>query len=337
MEESSTLKDNTEKQENNEKKEDAENIQNSNFNFMDIAVSKLPVRPLWFETEEAWDFFKSFDKFREDDLLISTIAKTGTTVIQQICHLLRGGDMNFEDLNFEMVFMELIYNYGTKYEECNAFQKYKQRVFKLHSPLSISTKLFGKLRHIVTIRDPISTFKSFYNFLTQKELPFFPKTFDIFCLSYDKVGFFGIDYFKQTAENYKCRNCDNILLLVYEDFEENPSEFIKKIVDFMRVDNYDLKEILRMTTKEFMLDNVTKFDDVLLEKFMETSGRPRTILKFKGAPKVTNGEHHTKLILGEAARNRLQQNWDDTIGKEFGFKSYEEMRNSYKKEQESNK
>ena len=109
-------------------------------------------------------------------------------------------------------------------------------------------------------------------------------------------------------DNYRCRNCNNVCLLFYEDFLDNPKEYIRKIATFMGVEQYDLDEIKRKSSKEFMLEYESQFKEKAFIEFMTEIGR--NTLEFKLVPKVTNGNHQTSLVATDDFDKIIKEKWE---------------------------
>jgi len=123
----------------NDKKinENDNTITSSITNFMDIACKNEVERykENFDITPQKWESFINF-KMKADDIIVSTYPKTGTTLALHICHLLRGGDMNFKEQHLITPFMEYIWNYGDDYSKVSGLTDFKQRILKFHSPIS---------------------------------------------------------------------------------------------------------------------------------------------------------------------------------------------------------
>lgn len=277
------------------------------------------------DNKNFWDYIINF-MYKSNDIFISCFPKTGTTLTLQMCHILRGGDMSFEDQHFVTPFINQLWHYGEDLSGISGFN-FKQRVFKTHFPLSICNKVFGSKRYICLAREPVATFKSWYYFLKLKKRLDNDSSFGDFLKDPSNFPFY--DYYTQLVQYYKCRNCKNVLFLFYEDFLEDPRSYIQRVAEFMEVDNYDLEEVVRMTSREFMMEHVSKFDENTFIAHMKNIGKPHHRNVNPGA-KVTLGIHQERHKLTEEDYIYFKQQWEEKVYKVIGCVSYEELRSSVK-------
>ena len=98
---------------------------------------------------------------KENDVFITSYPKTGTTLVQNICHLLRSNcDMNFDEISQVTPWTKVALDCGM---DLNAEQQYKPRLYKSHEPYHHIAK-GGK--YIYIIRNPKSVLVSAYKFIT---------------------------------------------------------------------------------------------------------------------------------------------------------------------------
>jgi len=232
-------------------------------------------------TPEALQNVKDF-RFREDDVLLVTYPKAGTTWICQIANLLipQGDYDNIRQaapiLEFTMPDPD-----SKESEDGNEPKRVPctDIVGKRKSPRVFSTHLYpsffneplkhGNPRVIVLMRNPKDCLVSYYHFYrVTVPLGQFKGTFDEF---YDmhraKHIVFGdvIDHFKLWWE-YK--NDPRFLFLWYEDMKLDLEDSIRTIVKFLQLDTTE-EEIGEITEKS-TFDSMSKNPKTNFEKGMDT-------------------------------------------------------------------
>jgi hypothetical protein len=130
------------------------------------------------------------------------------------------------------------------------------------------------------------------------------------------------------------RNDENVLFLFYEDMLEDLESAVRAVAAFMDIDDEaSILNAVKMSTFDFMKKNQHKFagnrfsryrnkamglaDDVLLERVVTGS--------------ATKGREMMK----ECTKQAVQEKWNDTIAKETSIRSYDELRDTLKKEKQS--
>lgn len=105
----------------------------------------------------------------ENDLIIATTAKSGTTLCQAIVHSLRtGGDMSYDEISLVIPCIEMAYDYGVKDLSTWPQGDFAPRAFKTHLWYRDCPKWCqGEDQHnrvIFVCRDPLDAAPSFYHF-----------------------------------------------------------------------------------------------------------------------------------------------------------------------------
>lgn len=278
--------------------------------------------------DEAWDSIKTKIKLDFKDSIINTFPKTGTTALIYMCHLIKGGDSNWTYEDEIALFIELCWNmniYKPKYG--NPY------LYKSHLAPEILLFIFGeKTKLITSIRDPISTIKSYYYFLVAKSGD--PQTVNIDgVINMNDCGQF---FMKQFYSYFLCRKLKTQCFVIYEDLLDDVrrKNVIERISKFLEIKDVDIEKILKMTSKEEMLKINDKFDDSFQIQICEKNNRPN-ICNLNKVSKVTDGKHQNNLSFSENNLKLIQEMWDETFGKE-GFKNYEELVDFLRKEQSNN-
>lgn len=221
------------------------------------------------------------------------------------------------------------------------------RVFKSHLRMA---SIYKGCKYIVTVRDPAKTALSFYNFFISKKVPFILKM-DISAFLINTPFVKGIntkdepnkrgsiwDYY---SEYHELLNCDDVLILIYEDLLSNMSKVIKLVGQFMGIitndnnpnnnDNNTTKHILTMiasmTTKEYMSKYMSKFDEPY-ERAMKLN-RAADISQLAPGDKIATKQHEQ--IFNEEAKQFLSMKWNESMNDTFGYIDYNDFCNTIRK------
>jgi hypothetical protein len=256
---------------------------------------------------------------RQSDVIISTPPKTGTTLLQQMCHQLRtGGDMDYEDVHQIAPYMPQAFDMGI---DLNAEQKANPRLFKAHSPLSC---LPLGCKYIVTARNPNEmAMSSFHHYSTKFE----SMTLDISTFIRENLNaesFFGI-----VREGYLNRHDPNVLFLTYEDLLKGPlkEQQVHRVAAFMDIAlDQDLLDLtMDLSSKETMLQYVSKFDNSWTVRMLakhSTNNNSFGGIKAKPSAKVTNRQ---RIEMPEDCETIIAEHWYEYVGQHFGLGSHAEM------------
>lgn len=271
---------------------------------------------------ESFAMEKTF-KPRPSDIIISTPPKTGTTLMQQMCHQIRtGGDMDFEDIYYVVPWT---CHFGDLKQDPNADQRAEPRCFKSHQAPSA---LYGaKCKYIYTIRNPEKAYVSFYSFL--KTLGVLPEEMDIDTFV-QKIVVKGTDYpplFDFYVEYWKCAHLtDMVLLLKFEDIIAKKERTIREVANFMGVkcDDALIKKVDQLTSIEVMNDpaHSSKFDGSVTNDIIAKNATNAQHLKI--AKRATDGSHHKKYKLSKETLKLIESEWKKKVFAATGCKDYED-------------
>ena len=271
---------------------------------------------------------------REEDIVLATFPKTGNTLLSQLAHQLRRpGDNSFEDIYDVVPFLEFVWPLGM--DSCEdpsaSFNHLCPRVFKHHRFLSAC---YPTGKYVCTFREPALALRSLFNMCldngltTMATLDDFVEEFGVL----EEDWGWGGNIFRYYVEQWRCRTCDNVLLVSYEDLSCKATFHAQAVMlaRFMGVqcgddtDDGALEMVARSCSREWMLKNKHKFDESVTYARMREQGR--WVSPFQPAARVTDGRHHTKYKVSDALKEKLQRMWDETLGKEFGLKDYADLR-----------
>ena len=280
--------------------------------------------------DEGYEFENSF-KPRHDDIIIATYPKTGNTLLTQLSHQIRRpGDASYEDIYDVCPFLEFLWPLGVDDAENESlrFNSLKPRIFKHHKYLSAC---YEGGKYVCTFRDPESAITSLYNmcivsgYTQARNVDEFVKDSNIL----DNKWGWGANIFQYYVEQWKCRNCSNVLLLCFEDLTSDLRSHVYLLARFMNVSTlteHDVNKILRCCSRKYMMDHSSKFDESVTYDRMKRLGRWAS--PFRPSSRVTSGEHHKsqRKQISDELRAKLKACWNRTMRKEFGFENYNALR-----------
>lgn len=205
------------------------------------------------------------------DVFITSWAKSGTTMMQQMFHQLRmvaatgAGDMDFDDISRMTPWEDSapIIDFDMTVE-----QRAAPRGFKSHREYE---RLPAGMRYVVTLRDPHESLASFHRF--QSGYTFEPGTISIaeFFPLWMVGGPGGCDYFTHLLSWYARRDEPDSLVASYRWAVKNKRAMIAKLADLLEIElTEELSALVEeFTSREFMVANKDKFDDLMFRQGIE--------------------------------------------------------------------
>ena len=271
-------------------------------------------------------------KVKPSDVVVATFPKTGTTVVTWICHQLRtGGDLNFEHMYEVVPWPTLSWDIG--YDPNTQSNHFFPRVFKSHLRMA---SIYRGCKYIVAIRDPSKTALSFYNFLLAKKVPAIMEM-DLSTFTRETAFVKGKsdgsraslwDYYR---EYHILRDCPSVLVLIYEDLVKNIKASIRMIAKFMGIDSDEelIDKVASMSTKEFMAQHMSKFDEPY--ECAKRLGRAADLSQLAPGAKVAVNPHNQ--AMDAAGIEFLDQQWRQTMA-QIGYESYESFAATFRSKNE---
>ncbi|XP_073504851.1 sulfotransferase 1 family member D1-like isoform X1 [Phyllobates terribilis] len=210
---------------------------------------------------ENWENVQSFQA-RDEDLLIVTYPKSGTTWISEILDLmLHNGDVTKTQRGaiYERVpFLEYaVPDMPTGTEILNARES--PRIIKSHLPVNVLPRSFWekKCKIIYMARNPKDVLVSYYHFHRMALVHPDPGTFEEYLHTFIEGKVACGPWSDHVKGWWKIRHQKDILYLFYEDMLEDQDREIKKVMKFIEKDLPEdvLEKINQRTTFKAMKDN----------------------------------------------------------------------------------
>jgi len=265
-----------------------------------------------------------------EDVVLCTMPKSGSTWLGLTCHLLRGGDLEFQDLNQVVPWHQLGWDLDwDPASKANTMQSMiRPRLWKSHQLISGEKP---NIRYITTIRDPVSVLKSWHNFMMDKKIPRFAgrSVDELFeeCPNFfrDKMNAYSAPW-EYLLESYLLRDHPDVLVVCYEDLQKDFYDMLPKIACFLglkKVSQDLLLWICQMTSKDQMSKDRKKYDESWTDKRLMEVGRSK--IPLKGSDKVSLVKYaepcnKTKKECGRLLERKFSKHGVD------GIKTYNDLR-----------
>ncbi|XP_073492106.1 sulfotransferase 1 family member D1-like isoform X1 [Aquarana catesbeiana] len=281
-------------------------------------MSRPPIKivsgmPILGPFAENWANVQVFQA-REDDIMINTYPKSGTTWMSEILDLiLNSGDTKktARGAIYDRVpFLEFaVPNVGKGTEILNSMET--QRVIKSHLPMELVPQSFWEknCKVIYVARNPKDVLVSYYHFYQMAIVHPDPGTFGEFFQGFmDGTIAFG-SWSQHVKGWWKIRQQKNVLYIFYEDMLEDPKREIKKVLKFIEKDLPDdvLEKIHQHTTFKAMKEN----------KMSNYSTIPSSVMDHNISPFMRKGvcgdwKNHLTVAQNEILDAYLEREMSDT-------------------------
>jgi hypothetical protein len=262
---------------------------------------------------------------RPSDVIVSTFPKTGTTVLMWLCHLLRSDcDTAFEDLYQVAPWLICAWDLGQDLSVDGC--QWSPRLYKSH--LRLASEIRG-CKYLVTIRDPLKTTQSFYNFMLSKGAP---QATGRTCSEFLRQSHYVRgsadgsraslwDFF---SEYWLARDCDSVLVVVYEDLVKDMRAYAKLIAHFMGVPVSDalVDRACAMSTKEAMAQHDDKMNETWVYNRVTALRRSPDVQDWKPASRIAATHNHD---MDQDGLDFLDKQWRARVETRTGMRSYTDM------------
>lgn len=200
------------------------------------------------------------------DVFITSWAKSGTTMMQQMFHQLRmgaatgRGDMDFDDISRVVPWEDTAPMVDF---DMTAPQRAEPRGFKSHREYE---RLPAGKRYVVTLRDPKETYVSFYRFWDGWMIERGAVSMEDFMPLWMMGGPGGCDYATHLLSWYARRREADTLLSTYRGVLADKPAAIRRLAAFCDIDaDDDLVELVdAYTARGFMVAHQDRFDDAMI-------------------------------------------------------------------------
>ncbi|MGB3511963.1 MAG: sulfotransferase domain-containing protein, partial [Microcoleaceae cyanobacterium] len=205
-------------------------------------------------------------KPRDNDIVIASCQKSGTTLTQQIVNLLINGHDNFKSIHDVSPWVEKLVD---KVDIEHIEQLSEPRVLKTHLPFD-ALPYYSNWKYIYLGRDPRDIGISLYNQIQKfnqfklvyddcKDEVEFPDFWD----KWIDTGEPWWSYWENLNSWWQVRYLPNVMLVRYANLINHKPEEIKKIAKFLEleIDDSKLKMILQYSSLKYMRENWPKFEE----------------------------------------------------------------------------
>lgn len=205
----------------------------------------------------------------DDDVFITSWAKCGTTLLQQMFHQIRtattGGDTDFDDISRVVPWEDSAQMADF---DMQAPQRAAPRGFKSHREYE---RLPAGKRYVIALRDPKETYVSFYRFFNGWQLERDALPMEDFMPLWLTGGPGGCDYFTHLLSWYARRTQADTLLMTYPWVTKNQQQAVRNMAQFCQIELTDAQVlmVLERTTREYMYTHKKQFDDAMVVRALE--------------------------------------------------------------------
>jgi len=254
------------------------------------------------------------------DVFITSWAKSGTTMTQQMFHQLRmaaatgAGDMDFDDISRMTPWEDTALMLDL---DINVPQRAAPRGFKSHREYE---RLPAGMRYVITLRDPKETFISFYRFFDGWHIERGALTLEEFFPLWLGGGPGGCDYYTHLLSWWARRADPDTLLVSYRWAVKNRREMIQRLAALCEIELTEEVTALvqEYTNREFMHTHKDKFDDAMICAVMEERlGIPANSDSSKVQAVGSNSEE-----LPASVVEQIDAMWDERIEPVTGHKDF---------------
>lgn len=205
------------------------------------------------------------------DVYITSWAKSGTTLMQQMFHQIRmlaatgAGDMDFDDISRMTPWEDtaLMVDF-----DMNVAQRAQPRGFKSHREYE---RLPAGGRYVVTLRDPKETYVSFHRFFEGWHIERGALSLEEYFPLWMGGGPGGCDYFTHLLSWYARADEPDTLVASYRWVVKNRPAMIRRLARFLGLDisEQQAAQVELMTARDFMHAHKDRFDDAMMCAAME--------------------------------------------------------------------
>lgn len=255
---------------------------------------------------------------RPSDVFIATYPKSGTTWLQQIVHVLRGGDTEFDEISAVVPWLESAVDLGI---DLDADQPGSLRAFKTHLTVP---ELPAGARCIYALRDPKDVAVSFFRFFEGWMFEPGSIALDTFVAEFLAGGSRSGRYWDHLRASWPALSRPDVLALCYEDMRADLDGAVRRVARFIGVeDEAAVRRAIECSSFEYMAARPRQFDDHLIRDARDAAcGLPPGETTKVRTGRV--GAHRDALSPATAAL--LDAIWAAEIVPTLGFSDYDALR-----------
>lgn len=238
-------------------------------------------------SDKGFEMYKNQFRPGPNDVIICTADKTGTTWLQAICHFLRGGTADFEDICQVVPWHVFAHDLDFNIMDQGG---YRPRAFKSHQLISAEKR---GCKYITSIRDPIRRLMSEVAFHNRKK-----GTNNTVDESWRRQNLKGRKEFQDSCrhfvEAYKLRDHPQVLVVCYEHLVKDARRMLATIARFLGIQHPSeelLERTLKATSKAQMLIDRSKYNEIWETTRYAEVGRGALGQKWIPAAKVVGVVH----------------------------------------------
>lgn len=268
-----------------------------------------------------------FEAQRSDVFLVGVMG-SGITLLTQMAHGLRsGGNMDFEDLNEVVPWFHAALLCG---QDLDGAQGFQPRLYKTHQ---LYEKLPEDAKFIVLFRDPEDIFwtryrrycnSSWTRYAEIRPGEISPEVYAAGMFAHMQAGNEVWRFIKSWWSC--CAGQERVLFMTYEDLVQSPAEQIHRIARFIlphhRITEELLKVVQNQSTKSFMQEHISKFDDHFVLKHLPVF--QQEVLAYGRIPRIPKVMTQSKHQLPTPIKQLFEQRWRSFMGP--GLVSYQDLR-----------
>lgn len=269
-----------------------------------------------------------FEAQRTDVFLVGVMG-SGITLLTQMAHGLRsGGNIDFEDLNEVVPWFHAALLCG---QDLDAPQGFQPRLYKTHQ---LYEKLPEDAKFIVLFRDPEEIFwtryrrycnSSWTKYAEIRPGEISPEVYAAGMFAHMHAGNEVWRFMKSWLEC--CAGQERVLLMTYEDLVQKPAEQIHRIARFIlphhRITEELLNVVQNQSTKTFMQEHISKFDDHFVLKHLPVF--QQEVLAYGRIPRIPKVMTQSKHQLPTPIKQLFDQRWRSFMSAQVGA-SYQDLR-----------
>jgi len=272
-------------------------------------------------SEKGWEEYKNRFQPSPEDVIICTGGKCGTTWLQAICHLLRGGSTHFEDICKVVPWHVFAYDLDFDIMEQNGL---RPRLFKSHQLISAEKR---GCKYITTIRNPLRVLMSDVSFHNEKKGRD-DTVDDLWRQQGPMCCRHFMDALRHFVEAYKLKDHPQVLVVSYEQLVKDTRGMLPTIARFLGVQQPSeelLERTLKATSKAQMLKDVSKYNESWETKRYNEVGRGALLMRgrqWTPAAKVVETAHREP---NEETRKAVTNAVNQYLYKAIGLRNYPEL------------